>query len=494
MKKLQYTYICLALFIAGCGGSGGGANNQPSNTPNLSGTAAVGAAITDAAVTAKCKDGSGFRATVATDKENGTWSGNVGSDSFPCVVTVTGGKPEVTLRSYATKSGTLNITPLTDLALVIQHKDADFSWVDDTKLWPSESEVTTTTNDLLAALKSKNYFIPDGNPFTTPFAIGDDWDIVLDDLGAAADDYAALAELMKDGDYDKLPSNPNLRLIGDGAALADKAGATGTFDGKTYTFTESTVWTESPLTNSGGFIATGTTIDSLWKIDRLIRKKDMIGKPQNCGTEPASSVSIGLQLPSSGLYAATPDVSSCTVILTEVSEADSSFKAKFAAKLRNVSGDGATVLDGYVVHKEVSEPEPTPSDVPATFTVGSATETYDRVSCVPQDNPTKMMVVTLSDTVLGDTQIVLSFMGSNAPENGTQYTSTSSRPGPSSTGFKLHIQGFVLKYSWGLFYTGDSADNVASYVVKDGVRKFTGANIPTGDNKISFDITCPEET
>lgn len=492
MKKLQYTSICLALFIAGCGGSGGGANNQPSNTPNLSGTAAVGVAIKAAEVTAKCKDGSGFVATTTTDMA-GKWSGKVGSGSFPCVVTVTGGDPEITLRSYATKSGTLNITPLTDLALIIQHKDADFSWVDDTKLWPSESEVTTTTNDLLAALKSKNYAIPDGSPFTTPFVIGDDWDIVLDDLGAAAADYAALVQLIKDGDYGKLPTNPNLRLIGDGAALADKAGATGTFGDETYTFTESTIWTENPLTNSGGFIATGTTSDSFWKIDRLIRKKDMIGKPQNCGTDPANSVSIGLQLPTSGLYAATPDVSSCTVILTEVSETDSSFKAKFAAKLRNVSGEGATVLDGYVIHKEVSEPEPTPSDVPATFTVGSATETYDRVSCVPQDNPTEMMVVTLSDTVLGDTQIVLSFMGSKSPDNDTQYISTKDRPGPGSTGSKLHIQGFVLRYSWGLFYTGDSVGNVANHVVKDGVRKFTGANIPTGDKKISFDITCPAE-
>lgn len=491
MKNLHYTSICLALFIAGCGGSGGGTSNQQSNNSSLSGTAAVGAAIKDAEVTAQCKNGSNFTASVTTG-DDGTWSGKVNSDSLPCVVTVTGGTPEITLRSYATSSGTLNITPLTDLALIIHQKDDGFNWVDDTSLWPNTAALQNTTDGFLEALKENGYAVPEGNPFTTAFAIGDDWDIVLDDLGDASD-YADLTEMLKDGDYDKLPLNPNLRLTGDGAALADKAGATGTFNGTTYTFTESTTWTENPLNNSGGFIGTGATTDSFWKIDRLIRKKDMIGKPQFCGTDPASSVSIGLQLPASSLYAASPDISSCTVILTEMSETDSSFKAKFAAKLRTASDSNTTtVVDGYVIHKEVSEPEPTPSDVPATFTVGSVTETYDRVSCVPQDNPARM-VVTLSDTVLGDTQIVLNFTGAKTPENGTQYTSTSKRPGLGDTDFRLHIQGIVIKYSWGLFYTGDSTGKVASYTATGSARKFTGANVPTGDNKISFDITCPEE-
>ena len=94
------------LAVAGCGGDGHhGGETSGSETPSnpsassLGGTAAVGAAIQAGTVTAECSDGSGFTTPVTTQAD-GSWSGEVGSAALPCVLTVTGGTPPVTLRGY----------------------------------------------------------------------------------------------------------------------------------------------------------------------------------------------------------------------------------------------------------------------------------------------------------------------------------------------------------------------------------------------------------
>jgi hypothetical protein len=105
VRCLQFGSIALAtsaLFACGGGGS------SPDST--ISGTAAIGAPMKNAAITFVCKNGS---ANTAADA-NGALSVKFKFDG-PCAVTANGGA--MTLYSFAPRAGTVNITPLTDLLL-----------------------------------------------------------------------------------------------------------------------------------------------------------------------------------------------------------------------------------------------------------------------------------------------------------------------------------------------------------------------------------------
>lgn len=102
--------IALSLMLTGCGG-----DSSTSSSPTLSGTAATGAAISGATVTAKCKDGATYTATTNTAGKY-TISG-LPSSAFGCALEITQGA--TVLHSYATGNGTVNITPLTDMALTL---------------------------------------------------------------------------------------------------------------------------------------------------------------------------------------------------------------------------------------------------------------------------------------------------------------------------------------------------------------------------------------
>ena len=104
------------LALAACGGGSGGAD---SGTPvvaalTLSGTAATGAAIANAPVSAKCGTGTGTATTAA----NGSYTIAITGGALPCVIEV---RPTAggALRSVADGSGggsdSINITPLTEL-------------------------------------------------------------------------------------------------------------------------------------------------------------------------------------------------------------------------------------------------------------------------------------------------------------------------------------------------------------------------------------------
>ena len=183
----------VTLALSGCGGSSGGGGGG-SSAPTLSGTAAVGAAIVGGTVTARCSDGSSFTQTVTTDA-NGNWSGTLNSGVLPCALRVTGGTPPDTLYSYASTTGTVNITPLTTLALAqaTSQQPADwFAAFDGTPV-----DVDTAADEVLDALNDASFDFPaTGNPFTTPFvADGTGWDGLLDDLRQAITDDPALADL-----------------------------------------------------------------------------------------------------------------------------------------------------------------------------------------------------------------------------------------------------------------------------------------------------------
>ncbi|MCG8437737.1 MAG: hypothetical protein MI751_06610, partial [Pseudomonadales bacterium] len=184
------------LAVAGCGGdssrdsssgNGGGGGPSAPAASSLSGTAAVGAAIQTGTVTAECADGSGFTSTVTTNAD-GVWSGDITSTALPCVLTVTGGTPSVTLRSYASQAGTINITPITDMVLALATGLADGSWSATPANWPDASTIASKKTELLTAMTNAGFTLPGGDPFSTALAVGDAWDQVLDAIQEAIDD------------------------------------------------------------------------------------------------------------------------------------------------------------------------------------------------------------------------------------------------------------------------------------------------------------------
>ena len=204
------------LTLSACGGGGGSDPVYiPPSAPKLSGTAAVGDAIVGGTVTAKCADGNTFTQTVTTDA-SGNLSGTLASASMPCALQVTGGTSPDTLYSYASSTGTVNITPLTTLALAHATSQLPADWFKAFSGTPVD--VISAVNEVLDAFADANFVVPtSGNPFTTPFVADDTgWDGLLDDLKEAITDDPALADLdalvtlVKDGNLaSSVPDAPS---------------------------------------------------------------------------------------------------------------------------------------------------------------------------------------------------------------------------------------------------------------------------------------------
>ncbi|MCB1705207.1 MAG: carboxypeptidase regulatory-like domain-containing protein [Halioglobus sp.] len=214
----------LSFLLGACSGgssssNGSGVVNEvvtPTPTPTtqtLEGTAAVGAAIVDGIVTARCANGNSFTEEVKTDAD-GSWSGTIDSAALPCALQVSGGTPAVTLHSYAAAPGTVNITPLTDLVLALATLQTPQDWFNG---FSGDSvDIGTASGTLLDKFAGNGFDIPStGNPFTTPFTTnGTGWDGLLDQIGQSiADDpgladHAALVTIVKDGNLDNLPAAP----------------------------------------------------------------------------------------------------------------------------------------------------------------------------------------------------------------------------------------------------------------------------------------------
>src|SRR5690554_6373018 len=210
--------ITVGLLLGGCGGSssdkaGTKKDTTPANAQTLTGTAAVGSPIVGGTLTAKCADGSGFTNAVTT-QANGTWSGTVANGALPCALQVTGGTPNVTLHSYASQAGVVNVTPLTDLALALATSSVPSDWF--SGITPTVT-LALGVSGLEQALKDANFTLPSGSfdPFTTAFdaTAANEWDQLLEQLkdAIAAEpsivDHAPLINLIKDGNLAALPES-----------------------------------------------------------------------------------------------------------------------------------------------------------------------------------------------------------------------------------------------------------------------------------------------
>lgn len=120
--KTKLSVLGLSFILAACGGGGGSSDSSsPGSVPAvtaLSGVAAVGSPIVNADVYLICATGSSH-SPIKTD-EVGHWQVALNGQGLPCAVeasggTINGATNSNVYHSVAVSSGTVNVTPLTDL-------------------------------------------------------------------------------------------------------------------------------------------------------------------------------------------------------------------------------------------------------------------------------------------------------------------------------------------------------------------------------------------
>ncbi len=167
------------LFLAGCGGGGGG-STPASNTPAtiaMSGVAAVGSPIVGGTIKLNCATGSAL--TTSTDT-SGNWQVTLSGQTLPCAVQVSGGTINGVANStpyhaIATTSGTVNVTPLTDLIVAnLAGASTPSTWFSGLNSAPAPLATITQTNVDSALTKLRAAFptltpLASINPITTSF-------------------------------------------------------------------------------------------------------------------------------------------------------------------------------------------------------------------------------------------------------------------------------------------------------------------------------------
>ena len=186
-RALKTLAICTAISTVGLTACHNDHDNVPTTTNTngmvtLSGTAATGAALKNASVTASCKNNSGFSTPVSTN-DKGQWTGQVLATNLPCALQAK--TADLALHSYATAAGNVNITPLTDLSIAMISRKNPADWFRQYQVL-LESQLKAAADEIAKQLASKNYVLPEEfNLFNSTFAIGDAFDKMLDALMAA---------------------------------------------------------------------------------------------------------------------------------------------------------------------------------------------------------------------------------------------------------------------------------------------------------------------
>ena len=196
MKKLAtYALIGLAATsLVACIDDDDDDDNSSSTTTSttLEGTAATGAAISNEQITAKCADGSGFLSTVTTDS-SGEWSGQVASGVLPCALQINSTALGSMIYSFAEASGTVNITPLTNMVVARAVSMSPEDWFGGDSIVIDPAAFNDAKTSLVDSLTAAGFTLPSGDLVTTDFDIGDDWDQVLDDLSASINGSSAFS-------------------------------------------------------------------------------------------------------------------------------------------------------------------------------------------------------------------------------------------------------------------------------------------------------------
>jgi len=186
--------VVAAVLIAGC------SDGDDAQKTQLNGTAATGAPVAGGNVSVTC----GTATATATTNANGTWSVNVASPTFPCLVAVTGGSlPAGTqLYGYATSEANVNVTPLTTLIGAYANAAANGGPL-------TQALLDAATAKLVTQLKDAGFTNVPANPLTASFTPrnGDPYDDLLEALMTSLDQQGTTLnqvanEIAKDGTPD----------------------------------------------------------------------------------------------------------------------------------------------------------------------------------------------------------------------------------------------------------------------------------------------------
>lgn len=183
-KFLAATIIIGALITA-CGGGGGStaSGGGGSGTITLTGVVAVGSPIVGGTVTLKCATGNSL---TATTNYAGAYSITLSGQALPCAAELSGGSINgvpntISYHSIATASGTLNVTPLTDLMVANLTGAAPSTWFANptTLSAVTSTQVNTALTNTVTALGITTT-LGANNPITTSFSAVNGG--VMDDL------------------------------------------------------------------------------------------------------------------------------------------------------------------------------------------------------------------------------------------------------------------------------------------------------------------------
>ena len=121
-----FLWVTVLLFFALAGCGGGSSSTSPTSV-TLGGTAATGAPIVNGTVNVSCAGGGALTAVTGND---GAWQVTLSGQTLPCAVEVSGGNlpSGQAYHSIAVTSGTVNISPLTDLIVASLSGQAPSAW------------------------------------------------------------------------------------------------------------------------------------------------------------------------------------------------------------------------------------------------------------------------------------------------------------------------------------------------------------------------------
>jgi pimeloyl-ACP methyl ester carboxylesterase len=173
-----FKYSCVAgavSLLAACGGG--------DTSFTISGLAANGAALANAPVSAKCVGGAAVAGKTGGDGSFSLTIPGVTSDS--CMIqAVSGG---TTLHSFATGTGNVNVTPLTELVLTKAlgtESSAAFAAFDSAKAGMINAGLASAKTYVRSEITALTGSAPSGDLLTGVFKVGDADDKVLDSLQA----------------------------------------------------------------------------------------------------------------------------------------------------------------------------------------------------------------------------------------------------------------------------------------------------------------------
>ena len=188
MRHIRFKLAALgaASILVACGGGDDAppvATTIPVVNPTITGLAASGAAIGNAALTARCVGGAAVTGKTAAD---GTFTLELsGGQTAPCMVQVANGTGF--LYGYADAAGRINITPLTDLVIsraLGSDAAAAFTNFDSSRAVSIRAGVEAAKAYIKAEITALTGSAPSGDFLTGTFKVGDADDKILDSLAA----------------------------------------------------------------------------------------------------------------------------------------------------------------------------------------------------------------------------------------------------------------------------------------------------------------------